>query len=663
MCALFLLVGFVLASSAAVQPSVLPFTVESVRFGHPSGRIGVFRVDYANTSAKEEYGDAPWVTRNGSLPLIFVVKDAGENVMCFDYLRLYRDVGAARTLIAADETDKTITADQVFWTVDLTTDLFGAAVGDTLLFEWELQFSDNFCLSSHLNHYFNRVLVGAPLPTLADWKRVDTHYHTEYTDNIFEFGGHLVTVAKAAQAVGLDAVCATDHSTDLGSADWDSLTARSNRFSTDNFLFIPGEELTVDSDETNQFPDDRIHLLAIGLDRRLAAPEECCAENSSSQLWTLRQALDSVTVQNGVAMAAHPSANFTVGFGGSLAVWSPQNWAIGLTYPVFVASEFFNERKTVMNNTSVTEDYIYPYGWQPNADWEAAWRGGMNQYLSLVQTHLNPLCPLALAGGSDAHGDLAYKTTNQYGTIQLTANDAGIGKVHALVYAPGGLTQAGLLDGMRQGAMVMSDGPAFTMTVDRDGNGSSDGTVGGMFALTPSAQLNLTGASIAEFGTFTVCRIIRVTPGAVETTFVPVSGWAVNAQVSAYTLAAPGQWTAVLADLRTANGYRAVTSPVYFAPQGSTGVGLTPFSFFLASPRPNPVTADCVINFSLPEDGPVDLSIYDVQGRLVDRLIDGWLPAGNRTVLWRPSLIPSSLYLVRLTTPSGRLSKPIVFLR
>lgn len=652
--------------------SVLPFSVTTERVP-PSGtieteptvrRADVFRTDYANTSAKEEYGDAPWVTRNGNIPLVFVVKDANEDNMCFTYLRLYRNVGAVRELVAEDATPRTISTDQTYWSLELPTSLFDLAVGDTVLFEWELQFNDAFCTRSHLNHYFIRVSIGQPLPNLAGWWRADTHYHTQYTDNVFEFGGYIPTVAKAAQSIGLHAICVTDHSTDLTPANWDSVVSKSTAASHAGFLMIPGLELTLDSNESNDLPDDRIHLLAIGLSRLLPAPEECCVTNSSSQLWTLRRGLDSVTVQNAVAMAAHPASNYSVGFGGNLAIWSATNWDVAATYTAFIGSEFFNERKVKSNNTAVTEDYIYPYGWQSNPNWETTWQGGMVQYLGRLMGSLSPLRPLALAGGSDAHGDLGYKTTNQYGTINLAANDDALGKVHSVIYAPAGLSRSNVINGIRQGAVVMSDGPIAVMTVDLDGNGSDEGTVGGQFALSSTSLLRLRGNSLNEFGNFTSLRLLRVTPAGIDTIPLAASGLSFNQTYPAYSLATPGVWTAVLLEARTANGFRSVTSPMYFAPQGTTDVPLSGDWTGMTPPWPNPCRHIVSFTISTPADADVAVSVHDVSGRLIETLRQGPLPAGRTEFRWSPvQQQPNGIYWITARIGPTRYRKKVVLLR
>ncbi|MCD4775646.1 MAG: T9SS type A sorting domain-containing protein [Candidatus Aegiribacteria sp.] len=53
-----------------------------------------------------------------------------------------------------------------------------------------------------------------------------------------------------------------------------------------------------------------------------------------------------------------------------------------------------------------------------------------------------------------------------------------------------------------------------------------------------------------------------------------------------------------------------------------------PTGFALYQPRPNPITANAAIAFSLPETARVDLSIYDIAGRKVVTLVDETLTAG-----------------------------------
>jgi hypothetical protein len=74
-----------------------------------------------------------------------------------------------------------------------------------------------------------------------------------------------------------------------------------------------------------------------------------------------------------------------------------------------------------------------------------------------------------------------------------------------------------------------------------------------------------------------------------------------------------------------------------------------------AGPRlrvyPNPGSGRVTLGFTLDRAAATSLRIYDLQGRLVDEVVDGWLAAGPHTCTWRPSSAerrPAGLYLARL---------------
>lgn len=635
---------------------------------------------YWNDGAKEQFGDAAWIARHGFIPMVFVIKDANENTMCLEYLRLYRRVGGARTLLQQVDANRIINADQFYYFGGFGTAEIGSplpAVGDTALFEWELRFRDTFCSLTHVSRYFNRVTVGEPLPNLTNWYRVDTHYHTRFTDNIFEFGGFPWMVRQAAQAVGLQVVCWTDHSTDIKTSldefGWNQLQAETDSLSDETVLLIAGVEATCDSDEQNQplGTEGRIHLVVAGLTRPILAPEECCSQNSSGQLWPLRQVMDSVAVQNAVAMAAHPSRTFSVGYGGELTKWSNANYDIALTYPQFVASEFYNEKRTVFNNPVENDDHLYPYDWVANPDWEEAWKASLWDFFTQVQRNLSPSPRrMGIAGGSDAHGDFANKYTNQYGITGKVANDDAIAKIHTLVYSPSGMTETGILDGMRNFAQVATDGPAFTVWVDSNGDGLNDGTIGREYAFAPEATIQLEGSSLAfEHGPFTLARIYHLTPSAVESTTVTLAGTSLNLVIPAGELVVTGAWSAVVVNVRTANGYQATTSPIYVAPAGITDVGNgLPMPLSLSLPQPNPVHDRVTFVITAPSQMSALIEVADISGRKVVEHDLGTLLPGVTHYTWngtdqQGSRVPAGLYFVRLITPRASRQQKVVLLR
>jgi hypothetical protein len=92
----------------------------------------------------------------------------------------------------------------------------------------------------------------------------------------------------------------------------------------------------------------------------------------------------------------------------------------------------------------------------------------------------------------------------------------------------------------------------------------------------------------------------------------------------------------------------------------ATGIGdHIPSRFELTQNYPNPFNPTTTIAFSLAEAGPVQLSVYDVSGRLVKTLLNRNMQAKRHTVDWngtdsRGNPVASGVYFYRLNT--GRFS-------
>ncbi|NLP05375.1 T9SS type A sorting domain-containing protein, partial [Candidatus Fermentibacteria bacterium] len=80
-------------------------------------------------------------------------------------------------------------------------------------------------------------------------------------------------------------------------------------------------------------------------------------------------------------------------------------------------------------------------------------------------------------------------------------------------------------------------------------------------------------------------------------------------------------------------------------------------------PSPNPVTVSASIEYSTPASGMLELGIYDITGRLVEILASGEAPAGSHTAVWQPGQIANGVYFVRLTTPSGCVTRQVMVVR
>ena len=78
---------------------------------------------------------------------------------------------------------------------------------------------------------------------------------------------------------------------------------------------------------------------------------------------------------------------------------------------------------------------------------------------------------------------------------------------------------------------------------------------------------------------------------------------------------------------------------------------------------PNPFNPATVISFNLPTAGAISLIVYDLQGREVAKLVDGWLSAGEHERIWNGEGLRSGVYFGALKTPTESRSKKLLLLK
>ncbi len=85
-----------------------------------------------------------------------------------------------------------------------------------------------------------------------------------------------------------------------------------------------------------------------------------------------------------------------------------------------------------------------------------------------------------------------------------------------------------------------------------------------------------------------------------------------------------------------------------------------PEVFRLYSPYPNPFNPSTTIRLNMERTDEVALSVYDLQGRLVERLHQGLLARGEHGFLFEGGHLASGLYFVNLEGAAGSLTQKVL---
>ncbi len=88
-----------------------------------------------------------------------------------------------------------------------------------------------------------------------------------------------------------------------------------------------------------------------------------------------------------------------------------------------------------------------------------------------------------------------------------------------------------------------------------------------------------------------------------------------------------------------------------------------PESFSLRQNYPNPFNPSTTINYDLSANTFVSLKVFDVLGRQVRTLIDERQNAGNHSVSFDASDLPSGVYFYRLEVGTYHDTKKLLFLK
>ncbi len=343
--------------------------------------------------------------------------------------------------------------------------------------------NDNYNISSHAPlHVW---LADEMLPRFDNWYFGDLHYHSNFTEDMVEFGAPLAATVEMARSVGLHFFAVTDHSYDLDDCEDDWLTndpeipkwyrmlEEVNRLNQTekNFVVLPGEEVSAGNSRGKN-----VHLLIInskkffkgkgdGAERWLRSKPDLSISQILSQL-----------EDDALAIAGHPEMKVP-----------------------------FLQRLLIRRGRWLEPDFAPTnlHGFQIwNGERDAIFRFGSRTWVKLLLAGKK----LSLLAGNDAHGN--FNRFRQIGFPFFTFRESSsqiFGQMRTGVRLTSGLTVANLVTEIKQGRTLVSNGPVAELVAfaeDEKMACSGDHIAG------KRLKINLKAKSSVEFGKLSALRLL-----------------------------------------------------------------------------------------------------------------------------------------------------------
>ncbi len=244
-------------------------------------------------------------------------------------------------------------------------------------------------------------------------------------------------------------------------------------------------------------------------------------------LWELLDFLEGSTA-NGILALAHPYQEFDPNSFSwtDLMMRNPWHEVAGeYPYEAAVSSSYHHPRMVgfqVLNGAPTMSNGL--------GRSDEAWLGGVAKYIQILQGDLpafDPSRKLFIYAGTDAHGDFCSHT-NRGSNYNLEFGQKYrdlvhvLGKARTAVYLPAGnVTEAAVLDALREGRSLITTGPMAALWVSRgDARFGSGADLRVRRSLLPEVALEIEWATSAEFGPLRQVSVDLIGPDQVRTPLV-----------------------------------------------------------------------------------------------------------------------------------------------
>ena len=91
--------------------------------------------------------------------------------------------------------------------------------------------------------------------------------------------------------------------------------------------------------------------------------------------------------------------------------------------------------------------------------------------------------------------------------------------------------------------------------------------------------------------------------------------------------------------------------------------GSTPSGYKLGAAYPNPFNPSTNIEYSLLEQGYANISVYDLQGRVIKELVSEYKDQGDYEIVWDATNIPSGVYFIQMNINSFASTQKVMLIK
>ena len=89
-----------------------------------------------------------------------------------------------------------------------------------------------------------------------------------------------------------------------------------------------------------------------------------------------------------------------------------------------------------------------------------------------------------------------------------------------------------------------------------------------------------------------------------------------------------------------------------------------PLTYSLSNAYPNPFNPSTTIGYSIADDvNNLNISIYDIRGRLVDRLYNGIKSKGEYEIIWNATGLASGVYFIHMLANEFVFNEKIILIK